>query len=83
MTDATDLRRYSVETGIPVAPTKYRKAIYPFGTMNVGDSFPLNSTHYKEVDRVRSSMHTFQSTHVPMKFVLRSDGKVLRCWRVA
>lgn len=77
---------YSVSSGIPIAPGKYRKRLYPFGTMEIGDSFPLADNSYQEVDRVRAAAQEWQRRHSPMKFAVRQvdpTTKEYRCWRIA
>lgn len=78
--------RYAVESGIPIAALKYAKKLYPFATMEVGDSFPLADNSFQEVDRVRASVQDWQRRHPPMKFAVRQTDpatKNYRCWRVA
>jgi hypothetical protein len=77
-------QRYAVESGIPIAPTKARTSIYPFLSMEVGDSFALNSREFREIVNVRGAIVRFNKEHAPMKFSLRlnrASGEY-RCWRL-
>lgn len=81
----TDIRRYAIQTGIPIAPAK-KVHVYPFATMNVGDSFPLESNDWREIDRVRAAVQHWQKRHAPMRFAVRQTdpaSKQYRCWRIA
>lgn len=82
----SNIRRYSIETGIPIAPLKSAKNIYPFATMSVGDSFALAEGNIREVERVRAAACYWGLRHAPMKFAVRiSDPSIraYRCWRIA
>lgn len=81
----TDIRRYAIESGIPIAANKPVR-VYPFASMNVGDSFPLEDNDWREVDRVRASVQSWQKRHAPMKFAVRQTDpttKTYRVWRIA
>ncbi len=81
-----DRQRYAIESGIPIAPGKYARMVYPFATMNVGDSFELTDNSFQEVDRVRSAVQAWQRRHAPMKFAVRMKDPTTRnyrCWRIA
>lgn len=80
-----DIRVYSIESGIPIAPRGLARA-YPFATMDIGDSFPLKDNDFREVDRVRAAVQQWQMRHKPMKFAVRRVSpadKSYRCWRIA
>lgn len=80
---STEQKRYAVESGIPIAPTK-TNTVYPFATMEVGDSFALGASH-REMINVRGAVTGWNKAHAPMKFVIRlnrASGQY-RCWRIA
>jgi len=82
----TDKNRYAIESGIPIAPRKLYKKIYPFSTMEIGDSFSLAENSFGEIGRVRAAAYYFETRHQPMKFAVRiSDPstRAYRCWRIA
>ncbi len=85
--DLTDpQRKFAIESGIPVGPTKANGSIYPFAAMEVGQSFAIEGTDFRSVQNVRSAVGTWNRLHAPMKFVVRRDPRTIdghRCWRVA
>jgi hypothetical protein len=76
---------YKVEKGIAIAPRKYENSKYPFGTMDIGESFRLaGSDSLHEYRRVSAAARYFSITHPPMKFAIRIDKSSgsYRCWRI-
>lgn len=80
-----------IDRGVPAPPpANGRPRIYPFPSMEVGDSFavPLLGVIRKHedlaVDRVRNAA-VFYSRNHGGKFTVRIDREngVVRCWRVA
>ena len=86
---------FEIEKGVPVPAGKRgggRKAIYPFDTMSVGDSFavPRDKGVTKAGGDVRQSTvsscaRLYARKHNPSaKFTVRVvDENTLRCWRIA
>lgn len=72
---------FEIEKGIeiPKITGTGRKAIYPFGEMEIGDSFyaPVR------VDPISAAAIMFAKTHPPLKFTCRREGEGTRCWRIA
>lgn len=83
-----------LERGVPAPPASVggRPAIYPFSTMQAGDSFPVRirkgETAEDVARRVRSAAATWRSRNLAqVSFRVRAvveDGKtVVRCWMMA
>jgi hypothetical protein len=66
---------YNIESGIK-PPKEHRRQKYPFGLMNVGDSFPFPIEDYM---RIASAMVMYGNRQ-GKKF--RLSKMELRCWRV-
>lgn len=84
----TQTNGYQVETGIPLPDLRGRTSNnrYPFSEMNVGDSFPLETSDIKELERVRTAASYYGIRNKPKKFAIRRIDpitKAYRCWRVA
>ena len=75
-------RKFAIESGIPIAPGKAANLIYPFGGMEVGESFAIGIS-YREVAAVKAAVYQWNKKHPPMKFVVRRVGAAHRCWRIA
>lgn len=65
------------------------KSKYPFGEMEVGESFEIVGE--KNLQNVRNALTKYQSSHDGYKFATRAQGereengakvKVYRCWRI-
>jgi hypothetical protein len=70
---------YRLEKGVPL-PTAYAgRKKYPFGEMEIGDSFSFKAD---ELTRVRAAASYF-GTRNGKKFSARKDGPGCRCWRTA
>jgi hypothetical protein len=74
----TEETRMKVEPGIPIPPAKTRRR-YPFKTMAIGDSFPLD---YRLAQQTANAA-TYR--YAPKRFACRKVGGVdgWRIWRVA
>ena len=65
-----------VKSGIPIPGARTK---YPFGKMIVGDCFDIpNGT----LTHVRNAAHAFGRAN-DMKFTVKKDGAVHRCWRIS
>lgn len=69
---------FKIEKGVP-PPVRTGRISWPFGEMEVGDSFSLEPLEYL---RIASAASYYGSRH-NMKFSVRKDGGEYRCWRVA
>jgi len=69
---------YRIEKGVAL-PTGNGRKRYPFGEMEVGDSFGFK---VDELMRVRAASSYF-GTRNGRKYSARKDGSGYRCWRVA
>lgn len=67
-----------IEKNVPI-PVGGRKSIYPFGEMEVGDSFFVPSI---AAQTVRSAAHTYGLKH-RVKFSSYKEGDGVRIWRTA
>ena len=69
---------YTIEPNLPI-PDKHRTPKYPFGRMDLFDSFEFD---VKDITRVSSAASEFGIRH-NKKFLVRNlaNGKA-RCWRV-
>lgn len=72
------MKIYEVEKNVPM--TRKSDAVYPFGKMEVNDSFRFDGDE-KDVKTVRSaaSMH---AARTGSKFSVKKDGESYRVWRV-
>lgn len=79
------MAKIEIENGVPV-PEKYvhsgpgRPRIYPFSTMQVGDSFALPADR---ANVVRFSASQWKRRHPGWDYTSRVDGGVIRIWRTA
>lgn len=72
-----------IDKGIPIPDeTRGRKRIWPFGDMEVGDSFFLAGDSVK-CQRVLGSASTYYQRRHAMTFVTRKVEGGARIWRVA
>lgn len=78
-------KNYTIENGVPLVGRASHR-LYPFGSMEVGDSFLLADSGIKEIERVRSAVSYFSIRNAPKKFAVRQTDpitKTYRCWRTA
>ena len=70
---------YKIETGIDLPQNssgRHRK--YPFGDMNVGDSFVFAAA---DLEKLRSAT-SYYGSRIQKKFSIRKIVGGYRCWRV-
>lgn len=67
-----------IDRDVPVPVRKHRK--YPFGDMEVGDSFLLKCT-VADRSRMQSQMSARARKFLPKKFVTASVDGGIRIWR--
>lgn len=74
---------FKIETGIEIPGRKGGRSgsKYPFGQMDVGQSFLVGSG--VKVSTVRSAIGAFNKSHPGMKFAVRDTDEGVRVWRVA
>ena len=68
----------TIEKDIPV---KAERASYPFGGMDVGDSFAFGPNDY-DVAKLRIAAHNY-GAYNGSKFSVLKDGNRHRCWRLS
>jgi hypothetical protein len=61
---------------IPIKGNSAKK--YPFGGMQVGDSFALPISEYSKLQR---AAHSYGNWH-KKKFTVRNEGETVRVWRI-
>lgn len=69
-----------IEKGVPLPSKVAPNGRYPFGTMEIGDSFVVEEGAMKRTSAVG---YAFAHTHAPKKFIFRREGDHYRCWRIA
>lgn len=71
-----------IEKDIPIPPKRKESPKWPFGILEVGDSFALRDG--PTVERQVSAMAAYYKKRLGRQFTVRtmSDGTV-RCWRTA
>ena len=65
-----------VKSGVPIPGARTK---YPFGKMIVGDCFDIQNGN---IFHVRSAAYAFGRRN-GMKFTVKKDGAVHRCWRIS
>ena len=68
---------YQIEKGVPISGPKGAARIYPFPTMELGDSFAFPEGRDKAVRQAAIKYAKL----LGRKY--RTSGKELRCWRTA
>jgi len=71
------MSKYKIEKGIPL---QREHTLYPFGEMEIGDSFAV-AADVTERRRVVSSAHSYGKKN-GKKFSTRKTEDGYRCWRV-
>jgi hypothetical protein len=71
---------YTIEKGIPIPPIK-QASTYPFNTMEVDDSFLVETDREDIVESARSAAQ-WHAQKYGKKFVTRTVEGGLRIWRV-
>lgn len=69
---------YKIEKGITVPNTNRQKSIYPFGKMDVGDSFGVPR---EEREKLRRAATNYGKKNAA-KFVVKTSDEEARVWRV-
>lgn len=69
-----------IEKNVPI-PMKAleRGRIYPFPSMDVGDSFFVPNS---KTGRLNGSISAFKKKNPGVKFIVRKQGDGIRCWRI-
>jgi hypothetical protein len=70
---------FKIEKNVPVTDNRSHRAVYPFGQLEVGDSFPLGNAI---LENVRAAASYYGTRH-GKKFTVRKTPAGSRCWRVA
>jgi hypothetical protein len=75
-----------VQSGLPIPPkkTKGTKNNYPFHTMNVGDSFLIANSPYKNMEHIRCGVMTAAKRYGKSNntiFTSRKEADGIRVWR--
>lgn len=80
---------FTIETNIPVpARASGGKILYPFASMQVGDSFlatselPVTPEHRRRISAATAA-YARRNPSLGVKFSVRSTEQGLRVWRVA
>lgn len=73
---------FKIEDGIPVANTAYNSSRYPFGELQVGQSFAIPRAIFPGA---QNAGYSWVRRHpgIKLKFRLDGKGKDGRCWRIA
>lgn len=71
-----------IEKNLPAPASKIARNKYPFGQMEVGDSFlvPLEG---KYAFRIQSNMLSAARRYRPKRFATRSETDGVRVWRIS
>ena len=68
-----------IESNVPM-PERIHNTVWPFGQMQVGDSFELPTNTHK---RARNAAESYSRSHKGVKFAIRKMGDAWRIWRTA
>jgi hypothetical protein len=74
---------FKIEKNVPLPPSmrqRHASAFYPFGEMQIGDSFRVSGA--AKAKRAGNAANAYGRRN-SKKFLLRKDGDGYRCWRVA
>lgn len=79
-----------IEKGIPIPENKERKEHtmrFPFKYMEIGDSFEVDVTNYKDLRSLRSSLKAAENRYIDKfkltyEFETHNTEKGIRIWRV-
>jgi hypothetical protein len=75
---------FKIESGVPLPEPVSGRASYPFGSMNVGDSFFVAAAHDDLLARDRlASAASYFGIRNKMKFARRKVDGGFRVWRLA
>ncbi|MFA5941377.1 MAG: hypothetical protein WC809_18650 [Sinimarinibacterium sp.] len=76
-----------IENGVPI-PTRIEAAVYPFASMEIGDSFSVPTTEDLPAEKLRQRLSAnganFAKRHLGVRFTTRveNNGGSVRIWRV-
>lgn len=73
-----DTEDFIIEKGIPLQPIQKGVVKYPFHKMDVGDSFSVPKPDGR---KLRSASSAY-AKRIGKKFTVRTQGGVVRLWRV-
>lgn len=73
--------KFKIETGVPIPTVCGKQERYPFGEMEVGNSFSFEGVEVSNV-RQAASQHKRRKKN-KVKFTVRKTLNGYRCWRVA
>ncbi len=70
---------FKIEKNLPIARVKKAKAIYPFGGMEVGDSFEYDAVIH---NKVTPAACCYGKRHNKKFSIRKIDDKKYRIWRI-
>jgi hypothetical protein len=70
-----------IESHIPAPSPESARAVYPFPSMNVGDSFLVLEADW--IKNLRSAAYMYAKRHPGVRFTVRKYGEGWRLWRIA
>jgi len=74
------MKMLKIESNVPM-PSRRKSSIYPFASMQVGDSFFVcDGRHPRSIS---THMSTTAQRHRPKRFCTRQEGDGIRVWRIA
>lgn len=73
---------FAIEKGIPAPPERDTPFRYPFGQLEVQDSFFVPAENTGTIPRVRAAAAMYAKRH-GMKFVTKQSDGGIRVWRIA
>lgn len=74
---------YPIEKGVPMPPAAIGGYKYPFGMMEVGDSFPILEPDMEQLKKIRSAACIYGKNN-GRQFSIKKDPEApgsWRCWR--
>lgn len=76
--------RFIVETDVPIPPGGRERGAskYPFASMKIGDSFPVQDDEWIK-RRVATSVSRWNRDNPSTKFIMRKTDNGARVWRIA
>lgn len=73
---------FAIEKGIPAPGPRAKPARYPFGELEIEDSFYVPADNIRTIPRVRAAASMYAKQH-GLKFVTAVEGIGIRVWRIA
>lgn len=70
---------YKIEKNVPVVKTRSK---WPFGKMEVGDSFIIPKGDYINMNNIYSAASHYGKRHGGMKFTTKACDEGRRVWRI-